>query len=365
MKRTILAIFLLFPLVGFSQLVMTYESHGLKPGTINSMQATSYMAPGEGGAKKIWDFSSSTPIAGQDGANEVISSNDRYHTLVTGISGAKFSYLCNKEANIYDGYQYENYTLIYNQPIRKIVYPFSYGSSISGSFDARYVYDNGKMSSLSSADIVNTYEYGNNSLEGKMVGTYSSEADAHGTLILPGGQVLNDVLRVKTVEKYVQELCSNVEVETVKYLWYISEHRYPVFVTWDIHSTDPNGQEVSNSQASFYTLADIHQTPDTPVYTTLTDENEADTENVEVNYQIYPNPYNAYFHVTYTLDKPTNVTISLYSLSGNLVSHIVDNRIQNGVQHVTYNTSGNEITGVYYLRLQFGEKLYVRALVKE
>jgi hypothetical protein len=197
-----------------------------------------------------------------------------------------------------------------------------------------------------------------------MQGTYSSEADAFGTLILPTQQVLNNVLRVKTIEKYVEESCSNVEIQIEKYLWYISEYRYPVFVTWDISYAYQDGQ-TAHSQTSFYTLADLHQPSDNPVYPTYTAEEHAENKVPEITHHVYPNPYNAYFHLTYTLEEPTVVNIALYSLSGNLVREIVNTRTQSGIHHITYNASGSEITGVYYLRLQFGDKLYVRALVKE
>jgi hypothetical protein len=323
---------------------MTYESHGLKPGTVNSMQQTSYVAPGPDGENVVWDFSAATPLQEAGNAHETID-DGQDRVMVTGATGVKFSYQCNRDGNVYKGFQDSIRTVIYDKPIRKIEYPFSYKSWISGSFDGRSLFHQANQ-------------------ETKMVGTYSSLSDAFGTLILPTQQVLTNVLRVKTMEKYVEESCSNVEIEIEKYLWYISEYRYPVFVTWDISYTYQDGQ-TTHSQTSFYTLADIHQPSDKPVYPIYTAEEQEKSKDPEITHHVYPNPYNAYFHLTYTLDEPTLVNIALYSLSGNLVREIVGNRIQNGIHHITYNASGNEVTGVYYLRLQFGDKLYVRAMVKE
>jgi hypothetical protein len=333
------------PLAGFSQAVITYESHGLKPGTVNSMQQTSYIAPGPGGENVVWDFSAAIPQQNAGNAHETVDSGyDNSHIVVTGTTGTKFSYQCDSQGNVYEGFQDSLRTVAYDKPIRKIAYPFAYGSRISGGFDGRSLFRQANW-------------------ETKMRGTYSSEADAYGKLILPTQQELTNVLRVKTVEKYVEESCSNVDIEVEKYLWYVPEYRYPVFVTWDIRYTYQDGQ-TANSQTSFYTLADIYQPADIPVYPTYTAEERSERKAPEITHHVYPNPFNAYFNLTYTLDEPTVVNIALYSLSGSLVREIVSNRTQNGIHHVTYSV-GNEPTGVYYLRLQFGDKLYVRALVKE
>ncbi len=230
-------------------------------------------------------------------------------------------------------------------PIKKVIYPFTYGDKLSGNFSARTLYPN-------------------STLEHRMAGSYSSEADAYGTLVMPGGQVLKNVLRLKTIEKYVEERCSTAEVEMVKYLWYIEESRYPVFVTWDITYSYEDGRKTS-SQASFYTMAELPQAQDQPVYESPVTTTAGETENYQITHSVFPNPYSDYFHLTYTLEKPTTVSIALYSLAGQLMNEIVHSQVQEaGVQHLTYTPRYSELTGTYYLRLQFDDKVYVRALLK-
>jgi hypothetical protein len=323
---------------------MTYESHGLKPGTVNTMQQISSIDPGPTGENVAWDYSAALPVQEAEGVHETIEGAYDNHTIVIGTTGVKFSYLCDSQGNVYEGFQDSVRTVVYDKPIRKIAYPFGYGSRLSGGFDGRSLYRQANH-------------------ETKMRGTYSSEADAFGTLVLPTQQELTNVLRVKTVEKYVEESCSNVEIEIEKYIWYVSEYRYPVFVTWDVSYTYQDGQ-TAHSQTSFYTLADIYQPGDKPVYPTYTAKTRDERQTPEITHHVYPNPYNAYFNLTYTLEEPTVVNIALYSLTGSLIREIMSNHTQNGIHHVTY-SAGNEPTGVYYLRLQFGDKLYVRALVKE
>ncbi|MDR3236698.1 MAG: T9SS type A sorting domain-containing protein [Prevotellaceae bacterium] len=346
MKRILFVAFLLIfmPLATFAKIVLTYESHGLRSKTVASMQQTTYVAPGDAGENVMWDFSAAKPLNTVAQHETIESLGVQDELLITNASGVKFLYNCTRSTNVYKGFQDSSRTVSFNQPIQKVVYPFSYDSKISGTFDGHSIYHS------------SNYEY-------KIAGTYSSEADGYGTLILPTGQALNDVLRVKTVEKYVESSCSDVEIESVKYLWYVAEYRYPVFVTWDIHNTYEN-QPTTTSQTSFYTLANINQPSSNPIYSD-TDEQAAEDTGADITYQVYPNPYNSYFHLTYTLNKPTVVNIALYSLSGSLVKQLVDNRLQNGVQHVVHNVFNNESAGVYYLRLQFGNKLDVIPLMKE
>jgi len=347
MKRVLLVVILLIliPFSSFSKIVLTYDSHGLRSKTVYSVQQTTYIAPGDAGENVIWDFSTAESLDTVPQHETIAATDTQDDILVTKALGVKISsYNCTRNANVYKGFQDSSHTVSFDQPIQKIVYPFSYGSKVSDTFNGRCLYHNSND-------------------ESKMAGTYSSEADGYGTLILPTGQALNDVLRVKTVEKYVESSCSDVEIESVKYLWYVAESRYPVFVTWNIHYAYEN-KSTTTSQASFYTLADINQPSNNPVYSN-TDERTAKDIGTDITHQVYPNPYNSYFHLTYTLNKPTVVNIALYSLSGSLVKQLVDNRLQDGVQHVTHNVLSNESAGVYYLRLQFDSKLYVRSLVKE
>ncbi len=335
MKKTIIGLFCLMPLAAVSQPVMTFKTHGLQPGAPNTMQQVDYSAPGNGGANALWDFSAVNVIDTPELQESLSLSDDEQLITVTNASGGKFTYSCDLSGNIFNGYADITQTIVYDLPIRKVNYPFSYGDALAG----------------------------NSTMEHYMAGSYSSEGDGYGTLVLPNGRVLKNVLRLRTVEKYVEERCQSAEVEMVKYLWYIEEHRYPVFVTWDVKHVYTDGRE-TNSQASFYTTADLLQVEDEPVYER--DNTTGDVIDVRaVQHSVYPNPYSDYMHITYTLNKPTTVNISLYSLSGSLVSEIVSGQLQDGVQHITYTPRSNvEISGTYYLRLQFGDKVYVRALLK-
>lgn len=67
-----------------------------------------------------------------------------------------------------------------------------------------------------------------NSSEIEISGNYRIEADAYGTVILPGNIPLN-VLRIKNESVSVQiSKCREVRIHSIKYLWYSDIQRYPV-----------------------------------------------------------------------------------------------------------------------------------------
>ncbi|MDR0694955.1 MAG: T9SS type A sorting domain-containing protein [Prevotellaceae bacterium] len=351
MKNLIILGFLSAASVAFAQPVLTYQTHGLKAGENNSMRQVQYVEPGGAGAMQTWDYTHLSPL--NEGKTETVEQGENGALKVTAVDGGVFTYACNEDANVYESYMGPGRMVRFEQPIIKIRYPFSYGTIFTGSFSARCFYG---------AD----HEMG-----GNMAGNYSSEADAYGVLLLPDNVTLYNVLRVKTKESYVEELCNNTQVELVKYLWYADGYRYPVFVTWNITYTPENGTP-STVNESFYTTATLANTPATATpditITTedITEEQIANTiVEPEVTYSIFPNPYNSYFHLTYTLEKETLVDIALFSTSGQYIKHLVKSVRQKGPQHITYNPRSSDLAGFYLLRMSFDDKVYVQSLVKE
>ncbi len=350
MKKLTASVLFLLPIVALAQPTMTYKSHGLKVGENNAMQQVQYLSPGEPGAMQVWDYSHITTV--KEPRSEALAGGEKGKTLVTSSDGAVFTYTCNNHANVFEGYEAPGRKVIFQQPITKISYPFTYGDALSGSFNANVLYGN---------------DY---SISGSMAGNYSSEADAYGVLLLPNNVKLYDVLRVKTKESYVEQMCNNTQVDIVKYLWYTGEYRYPVVVTWIITYTYESG-ETATVNESFFTTAALTSTPEPPaemvtISQSITDETlKATQATPEIVYSVYPNPYSSYFHLTYSLEQETLVDIALFTSSGRYVKHLVKNSRQNGVQHITYNPQTADMSGFYFLRMTFNEKVYVQPLVKE
>ncbi|WP_050709760.1 BACON domain-containing protein [Dysgonomonas sp. HGC4] len=107
--------------------------------------------------------------------------------------------------------------------------------------------------------------YGKGLYSGKSLftveGKIEMNADAYGTLILPSGRVLKNVLRIKTVRSSTQtNLSINPDYTTYNrsefttYKWYAKGYRYPIFETIVNIDTDTNAKSI----LSFYFAPEKH-----------------------------------------------------------------------------------------------------------
>jgi hypothetical protein len=345
MKKIIVSVLMCAPLAIVAQPTLTYRTHGLKAGENHSMQKVEYVSPGNEGAKQLWDFRSLSIT--DPGHIETVESGVGDKMQVTSADGKSvFSYTCNKNANVYEGYKNDSRTVEFKQPVTKISYPFTYGSSLFGFFDG-------------------ICSYGTNlSLAGAITGDYSSAGDAFGVLLLPDNVTLNNVLRVKTRESYVESLCSDVHIEVVKYLWYAAEYRYPVFVTWEITYAYENGKTQTTSE-SFVTTEKLTSSIESPAIAENSKPTTEPEEVTDVKYTLHPNPYSSYFHLTYELKKETKVNIVLYTATGQFIAQLVKDQRQNGIQHITYNPHTTDFAGFYVLRMTFDDKTYTKTLIRD
>ncbi len=68
---------------------------------------------------------------------------------------------------------------------------------------------------------------------------------------------------------------------------------------------------------------------------------------------VYPQPFNSYFNVKFSVASGKRSVLSVYSLNGQLVKRVEQDDIRTGVQTVSIDTH-NMATGVYLVRLQSG-----------
>ena len=65
---------------------------------------------------------------------------------------------------------------------------------------------------------------------------------------------------------------------------------------------------------------------------------------------VYPNPFNSTTTIEYTLPHASEITLSLYNLSGRKVKTLVNGRMQAGV-HQTILDVGDMASGLYFVKL--------------
>jgi len=96
-------------------------------------------------------------------------------------------------------------------------------------------------------------------------------------------------------------------------------------------------------------------------------ENSVTSIYEEVNFgdfvNVFPNPLTDKANIVYNLEKDDNVTISLISASGQLVTTLVENQIQQAGQHQVVLNAVDLPTGIYYLKLQSTESNIIEKLV--
>jgi hypothetical protein len=161
-------------------------------------------------------------------------------------------------------------------------YDFEYGNSFSGSFSGSYEYDD-----------VPT---------GTITGSYSVEADAFGTLILPGNKEFESTLRIKTIKTYTNEFSSSSqEVEITTYRWYNQSHRYPLLVLTEY--TTAVGENVNVNYQAAYNSNAVNAIPSIA------------TESVT----LYPNPTSSTLNLELNTSLTGSVYFEIFDASGKVV----------------------------------------------
>lgn len=78
---------------------------------------------------------------------------------------------------------------------------------------------------------------------------------------------------------------------------------------------------------------------------------------------VYPNPVSNVCNVTFALDQPGNVKLTLTSPMGQTVSTLINMHLLQGKHSFRYNTYAL-IPGLYQFLLQQGEKISVRKIIQ-
>ena len=83
--------------------------------------------------------------------------------------------------------------------------------------------------------------------------------------------------------------------------------------------------------------------------------------------QNYPNPFNPSTEIRFALPKATHVTLSVYTVSGELVTTLLDEAMSAGTFSITWNgrsSSGRAVSsGLYLYRIQASDFTAVRKMV--
>ena len=368
---------MLFPISLFGQITGRYNSP--RSGDEIIKQQVEFKDPGREGENVIWDFGKLKSINNEYsltysspnlldnsyyilGRDTIQATNDSVQYLI-GTEHSTMYYLQVQNNSLYVlGHENATTSLKYSPSLLLMTYPTNYNESHQKEYQSKGLYSC-RIPFESQGDI-------------KQI------ADAYGVMILPSGDTLKNVMRVKTtqtINETIYDVNNNVNtilnMDVESYKWFSKGYRYPIFETIKTITQDSTANEFSTAfffppQKHFYLDTDPdnlavldslwnidHKIPDV---TDPTDENP----NVHLSYNFYPNPVESMLTVEYYLEKPSSVTISLYNLEGRLIKTKVKPVSSSGVYSEQIDCS-SLAKGTYIISIGTGYKVYSEKVIKK
>ena len=365
------------PLTITAQIVQRYNSP--RSGDEIIKQQVEFKDPGREGENVIWDFGKlksinnrySLTYSSPDlldnsyyilGRDTIQANNDSVRYLI-GTEHSTMYYLQVKDNSLYVlGHENATTSLKYTPSLLSMAYPTNYNEPHQKEYQSKGLYSC-RIPFESQGEIKQT-------------------ADAYGVMILPSGDTLKNVMRVKTVQTIKETIFDvNNNVNTIldmnveNYKWFSKGYRYPIFETIKTIPQDSTANEFSTAfffppQEHLYldtdpdnlavldSLWDIdHKIQD------VTDPTQ-EQPNANLSYNFYPNPVESLLTVEYYLEKPSSVTISLYNLEGRLIKTVVKPISSSGVYSEQIDCS-SLAKGTYIISIGTGYKVYSDKLIKK
>ena len=343
-KYILLAAAMILVSAAFSQYVLSYRNNALIKGDVILSKEVQYVDPGSAGLNQIWDFSKIT-FNGTDNSNRILSTPTAklegvsdYNILLSEGGGREYYMNMTSTDLTEKGYTAKDLTMVYSDPVLKMIYPFTYGES----FTDKYV-GSALFQGLTKIDLS---------------GDNTVTADAFGTLILPN-LTLTNTLRVKTDKMGVEVYpCSSIVVRILKYSWYAPGYRYPVLVITTIESKATGQEPVITKSATI----NVQQPVNTETVGGVPEPQPAN----DIAVSVYPNPFNEKFNFNYFLRKQMPAKIAMYDLTGKLTKLILQSDMQaEGIHTGEIDAEELNLTpGMYYLRFTFENNVVVKKVVK-
>lgn len=356
---------------------LNLKHNGIRIGDEIIKQQVEYKAPGESGYNCIWDFSqlktinesytltySLPPIQG----DSLYIMGDSYFDvkkvgegeLIVGTEhNTMYYYRQVNDSLILLGHENPSVRLCYTQPILEVIYPMIYGQNFTNNYKSKALYS------------------GTVGLQTE--GSINVKVDAFGKMVLPTGDTLDNVLRIKVSQqiKNVQKNNANIDEGTQLdiYKWFTKGYRYPIFET--VKSINVSDSSEIFSTAFFYPLQDhfyLDKDPENlaildslwnvrkemkPVYSERLNKNTTK----ELWYKIYPNPVKDNVYIEYD-GLYQDVTILLYTIDGKLIKKI-ENKSTSGSSYKEQIDCSSLPAGNYIIKLSFDKEVMSEKIIKK
>jgi hypothetical protein len=216
------------------------------------------------------------------------------------------------------GYENPVNKVEYSMPLLKDIYPLNYGDSCEQDYELQGVYS--QRTQFSSK------------------GKISITADAYGMIILPSGDTIKHVLRVKTIQSIIDTVSDTVKTSNVEnYRWFASGLRYPVFEVIKLSNADSDDEESIFETAFFFPPPqdEFFATPDTANQNLQAELQRQDSMRQQqqqplnpwegMYYNLSPNPVSDHVLFEIYLPRPVNnLHVQISSQSG--ISYLRQNK---------------------------------------
>jgi len=323
-----------------------------RPGDEIIKKQVEYKDPGRSGENVIWDFGqlkaineeytltysqpyllNSFLLIGKDS----ISVSD-HSQIVIGTEHHTMYFYENDGNNLWLlGHENPTTYLHYTKPQLVISYPTNYTQKYSDDYKAKGNYS-GRIPFNIQGDV-------------------EILADAYGMMVLPSGDTLQHVMRIKTKQIIDGNTAGSNLQETYK--WYAKGYRYPIFET-----VKAMGNEKEIFSTAFFFPPQDHYYLDTDpdnlaIIDSLWNLNHIVQEiNIDkkahkssLSYNFFPNPVETILNIEYYLENAETVIIHLYSLDGKLIKSTSQSIRSQGLYKEQLDLSSLN-PGTYILKIQ-------------
>jgi hypothetical protein len=339
MKRNFTLVFLLLQTMFLSlsaQTVLTRSANELQLGDELTLTRIDTISPGNVGPNQLWDFSTAKTyedyvIDFNADASKTNNSFSKY--IASNENNERTSYFqTTPTQRLYFGTSTDKGVIKFDQPLVEMTYPFAYGSEVKGAMNGTFT---------------------KNDFTVPITGAYVAKADAWGTLILPNGVKLNNVLRITSIREYDQESSGSDYHFTIKrYAFYAPGSRYAVLQIKDVVYDCINCACDGTEYKAYFNAG---------VKSELKDE---EVSTAHFKYKVYPNPFESVLKIDYSIEATANIRMSLVDLMGREVKVLLNKTQDAGVYSITTDMSGYHASN-FVLRMQVNDILYTEVLIKK
>lgn len=195
-------------------------------------------------------------------------------------------------------------------------------------------------------------------------------------------------------ENHIPELDVSVSVEpdfsvTANALYFDQDNNLPVqknlLFDWGFYEMGSYVHQYDGDEANFehilppqiegwhyyyFSFSDGDEVVETPMDSVYISQTGIDDTHIPLEFSLlqnYPNPFNAETSIKFNLAEPSNVELTIYDITGNAVTKLIDSYLQSGPHAVVWNGlnfAGQAVSsGIYFYTLRSGNDLKSRRML--